>query len=414
MRGLLSRILWIAVVLGAWSEASVSASAPPERHSDFLVTTELRKQVEFWKRIYGEYGTHQSVIHDARYVDVVYEVVSIDPTSGPRELSRRVKAAKERWRKVLLSLHQKNRTLRSGELSADLRTPTLSEDERQALHALERVQEPHKFLNAAHRRRLRAQLGQKDRFREGLIASGKYLAMMEEVFRREGLPLELTRLPFVESSFNLKARSKVGARGIWQFMRSTGRLYLKIRGDVDERNDPIRATEAAARLLKTNYDALGNWPLAVTAYNHGRMGLMRAVRQVASNRLEDLIWNYRGRSFGFASQNFFTCLLAAIEIERESEKYFGSLTRDLPLRYFEVELPEPVKPDELVWLFKWRPERLSELRELNPALAPFYWSARGRLPMGYRLRLPLAENETPQSLSRLFYQRYSVPSVHHP
>ena len=113
---------------------------------------------------------------------------------------------------------------------------------------MEKVAEPNKYLNAAHYRRLRSQLGQKDRFLEGYIASGRYLPTMEKIFAAEGLPWELTRLPFVESSFNLAARSKVGASGIWQFMRSTGRLYLKIRGELDERNDPIRATEAVIDL----------------------------------------------------------------------------------------------------------------------------------------------------------------------
>jgi membrane-bound lytic murein transglycosylase D len=110
-------------------------------------------------------------------------------------------------------------------------------------------------LNAAHRKRLRFQLGQKDRFLDGLYQSGRFLSFMEDIFKKEGMPLELTRLPFVESSFNIRARSKVGASGIWQFMRSTARLFIKLSPAIDERNDPLRATEAAARLLRYNFES---------------------------------------------------------------------------------------------------------------------------------------------------------------
>ena len=83
-------------------------------------------------------------------------------------------------------------------------------------------------------------------------------------------------LPHVESSFNAAAYSKVGAAGLWQFMRSTGRRYMRVDDAVDERLDPYRSTEAAAQLLAYNYRVLGSWPLALTAYNHGAAGMRRA------------------------------------------------------------------------------------------------------------------------------------------
>lgn len=374
------------------------------RHPEFLVTPELRRQVDFWKRIYGEYGTNQSLIHDARQIDVVYEVVTFEPGETNRTYFRRVRTLKDKWRKVLLSLHRKNQSLSSGELTPDM--SSLTEDERHVVRLMEKVNEPNKYLNAAHRRRLRSQLGQKDRFLEGYLASGRFLPAMEKVFAAAGLPQELTRLPFVESSFNLKARSKVGASGIWQFMRSTGRLYLKIRPDYDERNDPIRATEAAAKLLSTNFEALGNWPLAVTAYNHGRMGLMRAVRQVGSSRLEELITGYRARTFGFASQNFFTCLVAAIEVEREAQRYFGPVTRDPSLQYFEVEMTRPIRARDLAWYFQWDAPHLAQVRELNPALSEGYWKSHQRLPQGYLLRLPLKPESPAEEQTRVFLAGY--------
>jgi membrane-bound lytic murein transglycosylase D len=95
---------------------------------------------------------------------------------------------------------------------------------------------------------VRFQLGQADKFRAGLIRQGRWRDYMRGVFAERGLPVELASLPHVESSFNPMARSHVGASGLWQFTRSTGRIYMRLDHVVDERNDPWIATVAAARL----------------------------------------------------------------------------------------------------------------------------------------------------------------------
>jgi membrane-bound lytic murein transglycosylase D len=390
------------ILLLQFSAQALGADLPVrERNPGFVIPPELKTQVEFWKRIYGEYGTHQSVIHDSRYIDLIYEVITARSGESPRETSRRGREARQKWRNVLLSLHRKQVSQPGSELSP----AGLSEDEKHVYELFTNVRDPGKFLAASHRRRLRSQLGQKDRFEEGYRVSGRYLQHLEEVFQRESLPWELTRLPFVESSFNLRARSKVGASGIWQFMRSTGRLYLTIRPDLDERNDPIRAAEAAAKLFKTNYEALGNWPLAVTAYNHGRMGLMRAVRQVSSSNLGDIISAYRSRSFGFASSNFFACLLAAIEVERNAVTYFGEVKRDSALQFVEVSLPRPTRLRDLIWYFHWR---LEDLEGLNPAISRGYWKGLQRLPAGYRLRIPPKSDTSVEGQVQLFLAGYDT------
>ena len=92
-----------------------------------------------------------------------------------------------------------------------------------------------RLVHATYRDRIRSQLGQKERFQQGIVWAGRYLHQMEEIFRGEGVPIEITRLPFVESSFNLMARSKVGASGIWQFMRSTDHLAMRPRHETTDR-----------------------------------------------------------------------------------------------------------------------------------------------------------------------------------
>jgi membrane-bound lytic murein transglycosylase D len=347
--------------------------------------------VDFWVGIYTRYYTHQGLVHDAKYIDKVYEVVDLRRSSAA--------GAKRKWREVLLSLHRKRE--RPSEWTAD---------ERKVAALYEDVSDPDKFLAAAHRRRLRFQLGQKDQFLSGLRESGRYLPAMEEIFRREGLPPELTRLPFVESSFNIRARSKVGASGIWQFMRSTGKLFIRIDDAVDERNDPIRATEAAAKLLKGNFDSLGNWPLAVTAYNHGRKGMMRAVRKVGSDELASVVTDYRSRSFGFASSNFFPELMAAIEAERNAEKYFGAYPRLKPWNATEVTIPDYISLRELSRFLRMDRE---VLRQLNPALTDAVFQGRLLIPAGYRLRLPADPVLGPEAQARVFLTGYGqIPQLY--
>jgi len=361
----------------------------------------MQRNVDFWVSIYSQYTTRQGLIHDAKYIDRVYEVLNLDAPEA--QGSHFVREAKRHWREILLGLHRKYKQ-GHGKLPDDL-----TAEEKHVAEMFQDLNDPNKFANAANRKRLRFQLGQKDRFLDGLKASGQYLPVMEQIFRSEGLPVELTRLPFVESSFNVHARSKVGASGIWQFMRSTGKLFLKVNDAVDERNDPIRATEAAAKLLRMNFESLRTWPLAVTAYNHGRKGLMRAVRRVGSDELEDVVSDYKSRTFGFASSNFFTELLAAIEVERNAEKYFGKVERLHPIQSYEVRIPDYVPYENLVQLLKLNS---SSIRDLNPGLTEAVFEGKRLIPAGYTLRLPQDPTLGSEAAARVFMAGYAeIPSV---
>lgn len=340
---------------------------------NYSLNDRLRKNVGFWIQIYSQYSTHQGLIHDAKYIDHVYEVV--DFTHHGTRNTHWIRNEKLKWRKILLSLDQK-----------EDHPEQMTLEEKRVFDLFRDINEPHKFLNAAHRKRLRFQLGQKDVFLEGFYQSGLYLPWMEKVFKDEGVPTELTRLPYVESSFNLKARSKVGASGIWQFMRYTAGLFLKINPAIDERNDPIRESAAAARLLKLNYESLGNWPLAVTAYNHGRKGVMKATRRVGTNRLGQVITEFHARSFGFASSNFFAELLAAIEVDRNASQYFKNAERVKSVDFVEVKIPDYIAVQDIGRQYHLD---LKILRELNPALTDEVFSGRLLVPAGYLFRFPV-------------------------
>jgi membrane-bound lytic murein transglycosylase D len=235
--------------------------------------------------------------------------------------------------------------------------------------------------------RVRFQLGQADRFREGLIRAGAYEAHIAETLANMGLPAELSALPHVESSFDPDAFSKAGAAGLWQFMRSTGRRFMRIDSTVDERMDPYRSTVAAAQLLQFNYDLLGTWPLALTAYNHGAAGMRRAKEKQGTDDIVTIIRTHQSRTFGFASRNYYVAFLAALEIDRDPEKYFGALTRRAEVKTQSFALPAYVPVSALERTFGLDRQTL---RALNPSLTAAVWSGDRYVPRGFVLRLPEA------------------------
>lgn len=352
---------------------STSHSALAHGRTEFPEPAVIKSQVAFWMKIYLDVGTNEGLLHDARYLDVVYQRIRFAEGTSPRQRQRRVDARKRYWGTVLKRL-------------AGGGTPQ-SAHQRSLVELLSRElgHRPTRrdFLAAADR--LRFQLGQKQKFRAGLIRSGRWEGRMRAIFHAMGLPEDLAYLPHVESSFNTHAYSKYGAAGMWQFMRSTGRRYLEVNYLVDERLDPLRATRAAAELLRDNYEQLGTWPLAITAYNHGRAGMQRAKQVMGTDDIGAIVEHYEGRTFGFASRNFYAQFLAARKIMHAWRKFFPGLRRDPPLRLQQVKLPFYLAFKDLV-----RESGLSRalLEKYNPALLPPALSSDKRIPAGYVLRLP--------------------------
>ncbi|MBI2963999.1 MAG: transglycosylase SLT domain-containing protein [Deltaproteobacteria bacterium] len=365
---------WVAAW---WVLLPLLAFAAPE---DFPKPAGLVPQVEFWKKVFAEYSENQVAIHDNLYLDKIYAVIDLRPLaeSGAGEETLR----RERRRRQQAELNAVDRALARlarGGFAAD----DLDERERAIRSLFQDVPGARKF--SAARGRVRAQQGLRERFRRGLEISRRYLPRMEEIFRREALPVELTRLPFVESSFNVNAYSKVGAAGIWQFIPSSARIYLQLNSVEDSRRDPIYATMGAARHLRDDYEVLGNWPLAVTAYNHGRAGMARAVRKLGTKDLMTIIRGYDGRSFGFASRNFYAEFLAAVEVERDHEKYFGEVQFEPRIEYQEVQIQDYLR---FATLAKMARCSVEELRVLNPGFSNEVVEGKLFVPRNYTLRIP--------------------------
>src|SRR5689334_10583342 len=348
----------------------------------------IQSDVNFWVRVYTEVTTNEGFLHDERNLAVVYDTLRFSPGSSSRDRQKMVDDRRDRHiaalRRIIAALPTE--AGRDGLSTEDKRLLALWGPNPSAIILKEATS------------RIRFQLGQADRFKEGLMRSSSYETHIAEVFANQGLPPELAVLPHVESSFNAAAYSKVGAAGLWQFMRSTGRRYMRVDDAVDERLDPYRSTEAAAQLLAYNYRVLGSWPLALTAYNHGAAGMRRAKDTVGTDDFVKINRTYNSRTFGFASRNFFPSFLAALTIDENPEKYFGQFDRRPEQKFREVTMPAYVR---LATLERVLGVDREQLRVLNPGWRPTIFNGTRLLPKGYRLRLPAdtAEKWTTDMLS---------------
>lgn len=336
--------------MNCFAAITLFESTLPE-NSQFKVTPEMRKRVDFWIKIYSQYSTTQGVFHLVDDPSVILGEIDVtdifrDEHMSANEKKMRIKNRVTTKKNLILAQH-----------------------------------------NIKNPRQVRLQMGLRDRMKKAFYLSGKYLKEMEAIFKKQGLPTELTRIVYVESSFNIYAQSKVGASGLWQIMPSVARQKGYITATSDKRNHPIYATKLAAEILKTNHKQLKSWPLAITAYNHGLGGVKRMLKRNNAIRIEELIAaDSPTRSWGFASKNFYACFLAVLQVEKRSSELFGDDLIKAPLlTYQEVRLKQSKKKSQVL---KWFDGSATRLRQMNPHLN---WASINRqqtLPAGVLLMVP--------------------------
>ena len=330
----------VLLSLALFSPFTIYAQEAPQLENPFPITPGLESAVEFWKKVFTQYSLSQLIFFDPLDMSRIYEVMDVGEGNRPQSYI-------------------------DGERARIAATYGVD---------MERIQ---------------AQRGVKERMLSGLKRSGRYMQHIEKVFREKNLPVELGYLPLVESSFEIGARSFAGATGMWQFMPVTGKEYgLRIDRAIDERRDPFESTRAAAALLNQNFQILGSWPLALTAYNYGAGGIARAVAEQQSDNLVELIRDYNNPYWGFAPKNFYAEFLAAVDVAKNIDQYFPGTELDAPLTVQEIELKKSVSLGVLA-----KNTRLShsELLGWNPALSPQTRS----IPAGYRVKIPLDTKTEP-------------------
>jgi len=375
LRGAACLLILLLATPAAWGESERHAANP------FPTPAGLEPDVRFWTRVYTEVDTGSGLLHDSRNLAAVYEVIDVPRGVARRSRERHIEKRKDKYRAILRKL---GRGVRTG----------LSAEEKRVLGLF-----PSGVKNETLRasaRRVRFQLGQADKFRAGVIRSGAYEAHIGKTLAEMGLPAQIAALPHVESSYTPHAYSRVGAAGLWQFTRSTGRRFMRVDHVVDERLDPYLATVSAARLLEQNHRVTGAWPLAITAYNHGASGMRRAVRKLGTRDIERIVREYKSRTFGFASRNFYVEFIAASRIAEAPERYFGHLVRDQPIQFEHLEMPFYGTPGTIA---KALGVPVSTLKAANPALRSSVWQGQKRIPRGFSLKVPRAELPQPMQVA---------------
>lgn len=301
-----------------------------DRVSDiFEVNPYYYPNVHFWFLIYTQFESNQVVIHDKSNLNLIFKVLDFS------ELHR-----KELSKNTLYVLQQKISGERLDDLKDELdalaKDPySLSTSAKNIYRIIKQagVELPIKksdrsiFFNKL-KHNLRTQTGQKNFIRDGVLRAMPYQQFLGKYFTDHKLPKELLAIPFLESSFNPKAHSKVNALGVWQFMPLISSYYVPKRSNLtDYRSNVGVASIAAGYLMSENFKIMKSWDLAVTAYNSGTKHLLKSKRELASKDvdLEDIIKHSDSQHFGFASKNFYSEFLALAHTLAYREELFDDL-----------------------------------------------------------------------------------------
>lgn len=203
----------------------------------------------------------------------------------------------------------------------------------------------------------------RDLMQRMLTASQFYFPLFEEALDKYNLPLEIKYLAIVESALNPRAKSRVGATGLWQFMYGTGRMYgLDVSSYVDERSDPVKATEAACKYLSKLYEIFGDWDLALAAYNSGPGNVNKAIRRSGGYQN---YWNIR-RNLPRETAGYVPAFFATMYIFEFAKEHGLEYTKaDRP--YFETDTVKVRSTITFEQISKYSGVSMQELKVLNPS-----------------------------------------------
>lgn len=353
--------------------------------NDFSTPEELQDIVTFWTYIFGIYDKNYLVFYNSDNVGIVYSVLdfsdigdmdnSLVGTFKAQMVSEETAKIRVLLKKVATQLAQNKSDLSQ-----------LSDDEARIAKLLLADIE---YLDVSEKNlldKLTYRYGFAHRIEKALKVSGRYMDEMRRIFIERGLPTELTVIPFVESAFNLEAHSHAGAAGIWQFIEATGKRYLRIDEYVDERFDPILAAYAAATHLSHEYKLLNSWALTINAYNTGPGRMLQAIKQLGTTDIGVIVKKFKGSGYGFDSRNYFPEILAALNVYKNKEFYFGPDFKSLPKQEFEyLATPAPMNIKQLARLSGIS---MSELSDMNISLKTEVLNGEKTLPTGYLLKIP--------------------------
>jgi len=347
--------------------------------TEFTINSGLiARRVNFWKRIYLVFSSDEYVLHSSEYPEVIFEFATpLQKRTSAQQVRSQLGKRRLHYRRLTHKMHLTRH-----------RPAKWNIEQKRIARKMSHIRDSDKYKKVSIS--LRRQRGQKDFLENGVATSKIYLPHIKRDFKKVGVPQELAYIAFVESSFNLKAKSKVGASGIFQIMPRVGREYLKIDRShgIDERNDPIKAGIVAAKIFKENYRITNSWPLSITGYNHGPYGIKKIKKKLGTSDLVKMIKYHKGKSFGFASKNFYIQFLAMTEIMENEDEHFSNLDHQVPLAYSIHKLE---KSRKLRWIERSFNTRISSIKKLNPDLSHRTFK-RQRLPKGYIVKVAISND----------------------
>lgn len=295
----------------------------------FEVTPYYYPTVNFWFLIYTQFESSSVVIHDKTNLSLIYKVLDFGhlhekglPKNTLYVLQQKISEEK------LDDLKQDLENLSKEPYSLSLSAKKIYRILKQANITLPLKKSDRSIFFTKLKHNLRTQTGQKNFIRDGVVRSLPYQHFITKYFTDRKLPKELLAIPFLESSFNPKAQSKVNALGVWQFMPLIASYYTPKRtANTDYRSNVGVASVSAGYLMSENFAIMKSWDLAVTAYNSGTKHLLKTKRELASNDvdLEAIIKHSDSQHFGFASKNFYSEFLALAHTLAYREELFDDL-----------------------------------------------------------------------------------------
>jgi membrane-bound lytic murein transglycosylase D len=379
-----AQIFLISVILsfGLWTEITPAAetrpliATKPVLESDlFFVPQSLKDRVMLWEKIYSEIDSHQVMFYDQENPKVVYDIQDLPKIKGEIS-SPKYRADVEKRRDDIKKV------------LADMAAGVKATASNQALY--ERIQKTlrQNKLSASKElvERVKYQNGLKSQFGLGIQLSGKYIGEMQAILRAHGLPPDLVAIAFVESLFYISSESSKGAMGAWGLMPETAKLNgIFVNSFVMESACPVTATEAAASYLKKAYAELKNWPLAIMSYNYGLPGTIRAVNNLGTNNIEEIIAKHDSPIFGYASKNYYAEVVAARNVLARQQKLFPDVK---PEKLWQYDLVQVLKPVSVPDLISVGAVTRAELATLNPSFSKRTLEGLEVIVAGYSLRVP--------------------------
>jgi len=376
----ISRLLYFFAIL--LTLVSSLAAQEHDQYSLLKIPTELQSDVSFWIRIYSSVSRQRGLLHDSENLNIIY----YETSDNRIEIDNYRKKTIEDLNLLAESTDRSN----------------LNNQQIRILESWGENTEKSEFRKAAQR--IRWQRGQSENFLYGLERSRIYKAYGEKIANQKSLPNSLLLLPHLESSFNATAVSSANAVGMWQFTRSTGKDYMQIDNIIDERLDPYISTRAGLTLLKDYFEILESWPLAITAYNHGITGVRAAVKELGTKSITEILRNYKGPRFGFASRNFYPQFLAVSSIVDNLDSYFPNVN------YLDEKAFDTYRTNSYLTINQLSENSTTPIKDiisLNPSFLVDIQNGRSEIPAGYQLKLPLG------SVDNILKANQSISSASH-